>query len=82
MNEKINFCKPDIMSICTAPDIKNCKYYQPSTAHSRCMFQHIELSDGYHCGCPDAQKESREDDTALENAIELIEENEEGIIPT
>ena len=65
-----------------APDPKNCKYYKPSTLHSRCMFQNLELSEGYHCGCSDAQWDSKEAEKKLEDAIELIEEGEEGIIPT
>ena len=82
MNDKLNFCRPDIMSICTAPDPKNCKHYKPSTIHSRCMFQNLELSNGYHCGCSDAQCEARCCERELEDALELIEEGKEGDMPT
>jgi hypothetical protein len=82
MNDKINFCQPGMMSMCTAPESKNCKHYKASSMHIRCMFQSLELSEGWHCGCSEAQQEASNADKLLLDALELIEEGNEGNMPT
>jgi len=46
------------------------------------MFQSLQLSDAWHCGCSDAQLDSSNNEKALEAAIELIDEHEEGSLLT
>jgi len=79
MDNKINFCVPELMSECSAKDPKSCKYYKTSHSHSRCLFQSLKLSDCYHCGCSDAQCDARNEKN---NLLESIEELKEGDLPT
>ena len=54
LNERLCFCKRDIMSICTAAtesEQKNCKFYKKSSFTDRCMYF---MFDEY-CDCLDAQ---------------------------
>lgn len=83
VDDKMNFCKPAMMSECAAADPKACKHYQKSSIHTRCTHQSIQLSDCYHCGCMEAQQEARTNVIELnEEDLELIEEGKEGLIPT
>jgi hypothetical protein len=53
LNEKLCFCKMDVMSICTADsksDQKNCKFYKKSSFTDRCMY----LMFDEFCDCVEA----------------------------
>lgn len=50
----INFCKRDIMSVCTAGSEdhqKDCQFYRKSSYMDRCMY----LVFGEYCDCVEAQ---------------------------
>jgi len=55
----VNYCKPGIMSRCSAGTIwenqKNCKFSKKSSVSERCM-HYIPSLDG-HCDSVDAQRE-------------------------
>jgi len=54
LNDRICFCKRDIMSICTAnseSEQKNCNFYIKSSFSDRCM--HFMFDE--YCDCLDAQ---------------------------
>jgi len=54
LNDRLCFCKRDIMSICTAAsenEQKNCKFYKKSSFSDRCM--HFMFDE--YCDCLDAQ---------------------------
>ena len=53
-DSKINFCKKDVMSICTAPNEaqqKMCRYYKKSSYTDKCMY----FVFGEYCDCLEAQ---------------------------
>lgn len=47
------------MSECGAENPEKCKFYKKSTYYDRCMFQSMELGNGFHCSCADAQCDRR-----------------------
>ena len=54
LNEKLCFCKKDVISVCTAQnerEQKKCKFYKKSSFTDRCMYL---IFDEY-CDCLDAQ---------------------------
>ena len=53
-NEKLCFCKIDIVSICTAAsqsEQKKCKFYKKSSFSDKCMY----LMFDQYCDCMEAQ---------------------------
>ena len=58
-NETVNFCKPEVMSVCAAcsrVEQKNCRYYEKSHSVDRCMYYVLQA----YCDCLDAQKQARQ----------------------
>ena len=54
LNERLCFCKRDVMSICMAEserEQKNCKFYKQSSFTDRCMY----LMFDEFCDCLEAQ---------------------------
>jgi hypothetical protein len=67
LNERLSFCKRDIMSICTADserEQKNCKFYKKSSFSDRCM--HFMFDE--YCDCLEAQ-------VAIQQTQQSVEEN-------
>ena len=58
LNEKKNYCKTNLMSVCTAKDSeerKECEFHEKSRIRDKCMFY---IFDEY-CDCLKAQIDSR-----------------------
>lgn len=68
------------MSECGAEDPTKCKYYKQSTYFDRCMFQSMELTNGYHCSCADAQQDRKKSKEKTDEEIYI--ENKESDMPT
>jgi hypothetical protein len=67
LNERVSFCKRDIMSICTAAsesEQKNCKFYKKSSFTDKCM--HFMFDE--YCDCFEAQ-------VAIQQVQQSAEEN-------
>jgi hypothetical protein len=67
LNERVSFCKRDIMSICTAAsesEQKNCKFYKKSSFTDKCM--HFMFDE--YCDCLEAQ-------VAIQQTQQSVEEN-------
>jgi len=65
LNERLCFCKRDIMSICTAPsesEQKNCKFYKKSSFGDRCM--HFMFEE--YCDCMEAQIATQQPQQSVE----------------
>ena len=68
-NEKLCFCKIDIVSICTAAnenEQKKCKFFKKSSSSDKCMY----LMFDEYCDCLEAQLETQQ--TAQSNYQDII----------
>jgi hypothetical protein len=84
MSGDINFCRPGQMSECTASkeQQKQCKFYEKSSVNNGCMYKRFPLDCFRHCDCYIAQRHARDEIASLEDCIEIIDETNEGIVPT
>lgn len=67
LNERVSFCKRDIMLICAAAGEskqKNCKFYKKSSFTDKCM--HFMFDE--YCDCLEAQ-------VAIQQTQQSVEEN-------
>jgi hypothetical protein len=71
LNERLCFCKRDIMSICTAAsesEQKNCKFYKKASFSDRCM--HFMFDE--YCDCLDAQIATQQTQQSVETVYKWI----------
>jgi hypothetical protein len=75
MSEKPNFCKPGVMSTCSAKDCKeqeSCEFYERASRENRCM--HFAFDQ--YCGSFKAQDDAKK---KLDSTKKLQEENQKKI---
>ncbi len=76
---KQNYCKHEMMSMCTAKDQKNCKYFVKSSTNSkRCM--HFTFEE--FCDCVEAQYnlDKKEEEKEEADGIEIMQEAQEAYL--
>ena len=80
---KQNYCKRGMMSMCTAKEQKNCKYFAKSSTNSkRCM--HFTFEE--FCDCMEAQfnldkkEDKKEEEKEKTDGIEVMQEAQEAYL--